>query len=79
MNNEKELEAIGQKINKLVDDFYEIKHKTPEFIPGISMVNVSGKVFDSNELKELVRASLDFWLTDGDFCEEFSNKMSNFM
>ena len=79
MNNEKELGEIEQKINKLVDDFYEIKHKTPEFIPGISMVNVSGKVFDSNELKELIRASLDFWLTDGDFCEEFSNKMSNFM
>jgi len=36
-------------------------------------------VFDKLEVQELVKASLDFWLTDGDYSEKFSKKMSNFL
>ena len=79
MSKENKLNSIKIKINKLVEEFYEIKHKSHDFIPGVSMVNVSGKVFDSSEIKELISSSLDFWLTDGDYCEEFSNKMSSYI
>ena len=40
---------------------------------------VNGRVFDSKEVKELVKASLEFWLTDGDYSEKFSKKMSDFL
>ena len=42
----------------------------------LSSVPVNGRVFDSKEVKELVKASLEFWLTDGDYSEKFSKKMS---
>ena len=35
------------------------------FVGGISQIPVSGKVFDGEEMTNLVDASLDFWLTTG--------------
>jgi len=71
---------IKKEIRELIKKFVEIKHpeNTP-FIPGISSVPVTGKVFDYKEIVELVSAGLDFWLTDGDYADLFSDKMTNFM
>ena len=35
--------------------------------------------FLTKKLKSLVKASLDFWLTDGDYSELFSNKLGKFL
>jgi len=45
-------------------------HQTRPFIPGISLVPVSGRVVGDEELRNLVDASLDLWLTEGRFVEE---------
>ncbi|MFA6335712.1 MAG: lipopolysaccharide biosynthesis protein RfbH [Bacteroidales bacterium] len=50
-----------------------------EFVPGESRVNYAGRVFDEKELQNAVNASLDFWLTEGRFSEEFSSKISEFL
>lgn len=76
---DKEFESIKKEIFDLVEKFYSIKHKNLDFIPGISSVPVNGRVFDSDEIKELVSSSLDFWLTDGEYSEKFSKKMSEFL
>jgi len=76
MDKNTKLNKIKADISKLVDEFYEVKFKSTPFIPGISEVPVSGKVFDSKEINNLISSSLDFWLTDGEYSEEFSNKMS---
>ena len=62
----------------LVEEYSNIKHKSIDFIPEISSFPVNGRVFDSKEV-ELVKASLEFWLTDGDYSEKFSKKMSDFL
>ncbi len=49
------------------------------FIPGKSRVNYAGRVFDEKELVNAVEASLDFWLTEGRFSEEFSDKIADFL
>ena len=36
-------------------------------------------MFDEKEVLNAVNASLDFWLTDGPYAEEFNNKLSNFL
>ena len=72
-------DELKKKIQELVEEFVKIKHKTPEFIPEISRVPVNGRVFDSNEIKSLISASLDFWLTDGEYSELFSELMSDFI
>jgi CDP-6-deoxy-D-xylo-4-hexulose-3-dehydrase len=79
MEKNKKIQELEFKILKLVEEFYEYKHKPTHFVPGISEVPVSGKVFDSSEVKNLVSSSLEFWLTDGDYSEEFSDKMGNFL
>ena len=79
MSTSKEQNTIKDKIYDLVEEFYELKHNNKSFVPGISEIPVSGKVFDSNEIKSLISSSLDFWLTDGDYSDQFSEKMSNFL
>lgn len=79
MEKSSKVEELQVEIQRLVEEFTELKHKTPEFIPGISRVPVNGRVFDSSEVKSLISASLDFWLTDGEYSELFSKLMSEFI
>lgn len=50
-----------------------------KFIPGETVVPVSGKVLDSSDLVALVDSSLDGWLTAGRFTEEFQSKLSKYV
>ena len=70
---------IKKKILGLVDDYSEINFKNIEFVAGESEVPVSGKVIGNLELKNMVEASLDGWLTTGRFNEQFQKKLANFL
>jgi CDP-6-deoxy-D-xylo-4-hexulose-3-dehydrase len=70
---------IKSTILSLVDDYSDINFKQKEFVPGVSEVPVSGKVIGSLELKNMVEASLDGWLTTGRFNEQFEKKLANFL
>jgi CDP-6-deoxy-D-xylo-4-hexulose-3-dehydrase len=70
---------IRNKILSLVNDYSDINFKEKEFIPGVGEVSVSGKVIGSLELKNMVEASLDGWLTTGRFNEQFEKKLANFL
>lgn len=72
-------EEIKNKILSLTREFYKEKFSNNNFIPGKSRVNYAGRVFDENELVNLVDASLDFWLTEGRFSESFAEKISEFL
>lgn len=71
--------AIRQQIANLVDEYAAIALAPQVFLPGVSMVPPSGKLLDSTELKMMVEASLDGWLTTGRFNEEFQNKLAAFI
>lgn len=58
-------EHLRQKIYDLVAEFYELAHQPEPFVPGQTRIHYAGRVYDSQELVALVRASLDFWLTLG--------------
>ena len=49
------------------------------FVPGTTPVPVAGKVFDEEEMRLLVDASLDFWLTTGRFAEQFERDLGAFL
>jgi CDP-6-deoxy-D-xylo-4-hexulose-3-dehydrase len=59
--------------------YYKAKFNTKEFIPGKTQINYAGRVFNEKELVNAVEASLDFWLTEGRFSEEFSEKIADFL
>src|SRR5207244_3642957 len=49
------------------------------FVPGETLVPVSGKVFDHEELELLVEASLDGWWTEGRFTERAAVELAAFL
>jgi CDP-6-deoxy-D-xylo-4-hexulose-3-dehydrase len=78
MNNSETLH-IRTKILSLVEDFSRISFQEKDFIPGVSYVPVSGKFIGSLEVKNMVEASLDGWLTTGRFNDKFEEKLSIFL
>lgn len=77
--NKRKLESIRKKIDKLVDEYSEEFFKEKSFIPGVSVIPPSSKVIDTNELKNMVNASLDGHLTTGTYNKTFEKKLSNFL
>ena len=60
-------------------EYYHAKFTDKVFIPGTSRVNYAGRVFNESEIVNAVEASLDFWLTEGRYSEEFSEKIAEFL
>ncbi|MBF0330074.1 MAG: lipopolysaccharide biosynthesis protein RfbH [Nitrospirae bacterium] len=62
--------------------YYEEVHKTAlnaPFIPGKSRIKYAGRVFDEKEILNLIDASLAFWLTSGDYAEQFEKTFAEFL
>ena len=74
-----QLNIINSKINKLVEDFCKIKFKASKFIPGKTVIPCTKKVIDSNEIKNMINASMDGWLTTGRFNTDFQNKLAKYL
>jgi CDP-6-deoxy-D-xylo-4-hexulose-3-dehydrase len=72
-------QAIREKIAALVDEYAAISLANQPFMPGLTMVPPSGKVMGAQELKNMVDASLDGWLTTGRFNAEFEKKLAAFI
>ncbi|MFA6146758.1 MAG: lipopolysaccharide biosynthesis protein RfbH [bacterium] len=64
----------------LVREFQERRAAAAsEFRPGVDPVRYAGRVFDAEEVLQLVDASLDFWLTAGRYAEEFEAGLAEFL
>ncbi|HEX2951795.1 MAG TPA: aminotransferase class I/II-fold pyridoxal phosphate-dependent enzyme, partial [Armatimonadota bacterium] len=72
-------EAIRREIAALVDQYAEIVYAPRPFVPGETPVPVSGKVIGAAELKNMVEASLDGWLTTGRFNAEFEQRLAAYL
>ena len=66
-------------IQKLTTEYYQEAFPEREFVPGTSVVPVSGRVFDDADLFSIVDAGLDFWLTAGRFADQFESKFAKFV
>lgn len=72
-------DAMRQEILELVGKYYAQAFPKKPFLGGISQIPVSGKVFDADELTNLVDSSLDFWLTSGRYAHEFEEEFAKVM
>jgi CDP-6-deoxy-D-xylo-4-hexulose-3-dehydrase len=75
----RDYKIIRKEIIQQTIEYYQSKFAEPGFSPGKSKVNYAGRVFDHQELINSVEASLDFWLTEGRFSEEFAEKIAEFL
>jgi len=62
-----------------VPQFASCRHDPQPFVPGQSVVPPSGKVIGAAELKNMVEASLDGWLTTGRFNDAFEKRLADFL
>ena len=76
MNSPDQLRA---QILALVDEYAALSFQPKPFLPGQSPVPPSGKVLDGAELKNMVEASLDGWLTTGRFNSAFEQGLAHFL
>ena len=67
-------DASREYILERTERFAEREFAEKPFVPGESPVLVSGRVFGPEEVRTLVDASLDFWLTAGRFNDAFESE-----
>ena len=72
-------QALREQIAKLVDEYAAIAFAPQPFLPGLTVVPPSGKIVGAEELKNMVEASLDVWLTTGRFNAEFEKRLAAFI
>lgn len=70
---------LRRQILELVARFHQKAYAPRKFVPGESLIPVSGKVFDAEDMMSLVDSSLDFWLTSGRFADQFKKEFSEFL
>jgi len=74
-----EQEKLRKQIAALVDQYAAIEFSPKVFEPGQTVIPPSGKLIGTEELKNMVDASLDGWLTTGRFNEQFEKKLAKFI
>ena len=70
---------MDKKIQKEIVKDYKAKFPSKKFIPGISPVPVSGKIFDEKEFIKMTEAVMDGWWTEGRMTKEFEERLAKFI
>lgn len=79
VNFQPRLDKLRSQISDLVEQYAAIAYAPKPFVPGQTAVPVSGKVIGAGELKMMVDASLDGWLTTGRFNAMFEQRLAEFL
>ena len=67
-----------EQIFELVKKYYKEEHVKKGYEKG-DRISYAARVYDENELLNLVDASLEFWLTSGRYCDEFEKKLGEYL
>jgi CDP-4-dehydro-6-deoxyglucose reductase, E1 len=73
------MDTLRKDIQARVRKYYRKAFGNKEFIPGKTYIPYSGRVFDEQELVNLIDAGLDFWLTTGRFADAFEKDFAAFL
>jgi CDP-6-deoxy-D-xylo-4-hexulose-3-dehydrase len=76
---EKEKDKLRKEIAILVDQYAALEFNNKIFNPGHTLIPPSGKTIGSLELKNMVNAALDGWLTSGRYNTMFELKLAEFV
>ena len=76
-NNKSEKEA-REEILALVKEYADIYHKVPQYEKG-DKISYAKRVYNGEEIVNLVDSSLEFWLTSGRYSDEFENFFSDYL
>lgn len=73
-------QVLKEAVFKAAVNYYKFKHeeKDARFIQG-EKISYAGRVFDENEIINLIDASLEFWLTAGRYADKFEKKLAGLL
>ena len=81
MNNRfegKEESKAREEILALVEEYCDRYHNKKEYKKG-DRISYASRVFDHDEMMNLVDSSLDFWLTSGRYHDEFEKNLAKYL
>jgi CDP-6-deoxy-D-xylo-4-hexulose-3-dehydrase len=71
--------ALREQIDGLVRQYYQEQFSNRSFNPETDLVHYAGRVFDAEELSQLVDASLDFFLTANRYADRFEADFADYL
>jgi CDP-4-dehydro-6-deoxyglucose reductase, E1 len=74
-----QLSQLRRQILDLAAQYFTETSRSPEFIPGVTPIPVSGKVIDGADVSAVVDSALDAWFTTGRFAELFERNLARFV
>jgi CDP-6-deoxy-D-xylo-4-hexulose-3-dehydrase len=72
-------DKLRHEILKTVEQYVTVAFPTEKFEPGRTAIPASGKVIGVAEIKNMVEAALDGWLTTGRFNDQFEKGLEKFL
>lgn len=66
------------EIFELVKKYYQENHIKPDYKEG-DRITYAARVYDENELVNLVDSALEFWLTSGRYCDLFEKNLAKYL
>lgn len=70
--------STREEILRLTEAYFHQQFAPEPFVPGQTPIPANGKVLEADDLRMLVDASLDLWLTAGRFAERFEREFARF-
>ena len=67
-----------QEILELVGEYCDRFHQKKDYREG-DRIPYASRVYDKQEMKNLIDSSLEFWLTSGRYTEEFEKKLAKYL
>ena len=67
-----------EKILEMVSEYYRTFHQKKEYHKG-DRIPYAGRVYDEQEMTNLVDSALEFWLTSGRYTQEFEKGLAEFL
>lgn len=75
----KDAKELKQEILTLTEEYYKAHFGGERLFQEGDRIGYAGRVFDQEELRELVNASLEFWLTAGHYTQEFERGLAEYL
>lgn len=76
---EQDAQKIYKQIMELTTQYYKLKHEKKNTFQSGDRIAYGGRVFDEQEMLNLVDSALDFWLTTGKYAEQFEKEFAKFL
>ena len=73
-----ELEA-RKEILKIIEEYYNKYHNTKSKFKEGDRITYASRVYDSEEMKNLVDSALEFWLTSGRYTKQFEDEFAKYL